>query len=226
MILNETCPQVTLISYPERSMIDIAAKFCRSSKSVNEIVESDYSAVLVDHIISSGHLAATEFDWWVFGVENVSRVLEVQLVRKRLASYLIASGRHDGKRKYELTIPKGLKENLSLEVDGMNLEEYLALGEKFYNALEEKGVKAEDCRYIKPQATTTKILIGMNTHSLLDWFRIRCCNRAQAEIRSLANKMLSLCKEKQPDVFANAGAACVVDGFCREKESCGRAPQR
>ena len=34
-----------------------------------------------------------EFDFFLFGVEGYSRVTEVQLVRKRLASYLIKSGR-------------------------------------------------------------------------------------------------------------------------------------
>ena len=45
----------------------------------------------------------------------------------------------------------------------------------------------------------------MNAHALLDWFKIRCCMNAQAEIRDLANKMLRLCKEAAPALFEGAG---------------------
>ena len=217
--IQEVEPQVVLIASPGRVHTDLAARFCRSPKSVLEIKDSPYSPKLVEHILKSGHLAATEFDYYVFGVENVSRVLETQLVRKRMASYLIASGRHEGKRlidKLETKIP-------SKVVGDISLHDFLTLGKEVYDFLhDEEKIAAEDVRYLKPQGTSTKILIGMNAHSLLDWFRIRCCMRAQKEIRMLANKMLALCKEVQPDVFRHAGPNCVVDGFCREQESCGR----
>lgn len=228
MNISPCGPIVHLVASPARVYTDLAARFCRSPKSISEIVEAPYSKGLVENIIQSGHLAATEFDFWIFGVENVSRVLEVQLVRKRLASYLIASGRHEGARDYSVVLPKTVfdkkTEKIPTSYGDISVEEYLDLGEEIYDYLHEDGVPAEDCRYLKPQGTGTKILIGMNTHSLLDWFRIRCCTRAQWEIRTLAWSMLKLCKDNQPDVFKNAGPSCVVDGFCREKEGCGKAP--
>jgi thymidylate synthase (FAD) len=71
---------------------------------------------------------------------------------------------------------------------------------------------------LKPQATEFKAIIGMNAHALLDWFSIRCCKRAQDEIRDLANKMLKLCKAAAPDLFINAGPNCKVLGYCPENE--------
>jgi thymidylate synthase (FAD) len=78
------------------------------------------------------------------------------------------------------------------------------------------GVAEEDARYLKPQGTAFKAVVKMNSHALLDWFKIRCCLQAQNEIRDLAWKMLVLCKKAAPDVFAKAGPSCVAYGFCTE----------
>ena len=58
----------------------------------------------------------------------------------------------------------------------------------------------EDLRYLKPQATEFKGLIGMNAHALMDWFAIRCCRNAQAEIRIWPIKCWP-CAKKPPPTF-------------------------
>jgi len=91
---------VTLLSKGDRIYTDIAARFCRSERSAMEIVESEYDQELVKRIIESGHLAATEFDTFVFAVEGFSRVCEIQLVRKRIgASFLIKNRGEWNKRE-------------------------------------------------------------------------------------------------------------------------------
>lgn len=221
--------KVVLIASPKKIYTDIAARFCRSPKELDEIVASPYNKELVEQIINSGHLAATEFDWWIFGVSGYSRVTETQLVRKRLASYLISSGRHEGKRNYEITLPKSiidLKDELVIDdpIFAVTLEQYLNITENVYEWLLEHGVKPEEARFLKPLGTSFKAMIGMNTHALMDWFKIRMCNRAQSEIRDMATKMYNLCFDEQPDVFKFAGPSCKVLGYCPESEGCGKAP--
>lgn len=99
--------KVSLLSGGGKCFTDIAARFVGSERSMEDIVASPYDKKLVNNILSSGHTAATEFDYFVFGVEGYSRVTEVQLVRKRLASYLIGSGRKEknGKRSFDLVVP-------------------------------------------------------------------------------------------------------------------------
>ena len=81
----------------------------------------------------------------------------------------------------------------------------------------------EDARFVLPNACETKMMVTMNVRSLWNFFRLRCCSRAQWEIRELAAQMLELCREVAPRLFANAGPACVA-GACPEgKMSCGRA---
>ena len=250
--------EVYLISGGGKVFTDIAARFCRSRRDLNDIIASPYDANIVKNILSSGHLAATEFDYFIFGIQGYSRVTEIQLVRKRIASYLISSGRveHNGKRSFDVVIPESItKEYITGCVDRIDPDnifvytmdrndprgnerrlsdllnsdvylcrielttsEILTVLENWYDDALANNIPEEEARYLKPQATEFKAIIGMNAHALIDWFKIRCCMNAQTEIRDLANKMLKLCKDAEPDLFANAGANCVSLGYCPENE--------
>ena len=83
----------------------------------------------------------------------------------------------------------------------------------------------EDARYVLPNACETKLVMTMNARSLQNFFRLRCCGRAQWEIRELAWQMLALCREAAPSLFARSGPAC-LNGPCSEgKMSCGMAAE-
>ena len=87
-------------------------------------------------------------------------------------------------------------------------------------AAEKKAI--EDARFVLPNACTTKLIMTMNARSLLNFFRHRCCNRAQWEIRELAELMLKECVAAAPHLFKNAGPSCVC-GACPEgKMTCGK----
>ena len=83
----------------------------------------------------------------------------------------------------------------------------------------------EDARFVLPNACETKLIMTMNARELLHFFSIRCCNRAQWEIRELAWEMLKICRREAPALFRDAGPAC-ASGPCGEgKMSCGRAEE-
>ena len=104
--------KVVLLAGGGKIYTDIAARFVRSERSLEEIVASPYSRQIVRNILESGHRAALEFDFFLFGVEGYSRVTETQLVRKRLASYLIKSGRAElgGKRRFSVVYPASVRD--------------------------------------------------------------------------------------------------------------------
>lgn len=230
--------KVVLLAGGGKIYTDTAARFCRSEKSLDELAGAPHDVELVRRIVQSGHEAALEFDWFIFGVEGYSRVCETQLVRKRMASYLIKSGRVDkhGKREFSAVLPESLRyKQMPVSVEGggtgyLSAEDILELIRQWYDAGVKDGIPEEDLRYLKPQATEFKGVIGMNAHALRDWFRIRLCNRAQAEIRDMARKMLRLCKEVAPELFVGAGPSCEVLGYCPEMEQCrqrkGRVPTK
>ena len=223
--------KVLLLAGGGKIFTDIAARFVRSERELEDIAASPYSREIVRNIINSGHGAALEFDWFLFGVEGYSRVTEVQLVRKRHASYLIKSGRAElkGKRRFSVAWPRAaadfaaevvLPDGRPARLSGRDLAE---LSRQWYDAGLAAGLPEEDLRYLKPQATTFKAIIGMNAHALRDWFAIRCCRNAQAEIRDLAWKMLRLSRHAAPDLFAGAGPSCVLLGYCPENALQNRA---
>lgn len=84
------------------------------------------------------------------------------------------------------------------------LELVKALEEKHTHTLMEQGMpektaraKAskmanEDARFVLPNACETKMVMTMNCRSLNNFFNLRCCNRAQWEIRAVADEMLRL----------------------------------
>ncbi|MBR4742443.1 MAG: FAD-dependent thymidylate synthase [Desulfovibrio sp.] len=218
--------QVVLIAGGGKIYTDIAARFVASERSLEEIVASPYSKKIVQNILDSGHRAALEFDYFLFGVSGYSRVTETQLVRKRIASYLIKSGRTElkGKRAFSMVYPKTVADftaQITLpngEHISLSGHDLAALIAQWYDAGLSHGLPEEDLRYLKPQATEFKAIIGMNAHALLDWFAIRLCRNAQHEIRDLAQKMLKLCKQAAPDLFVQAGPNCMQLGYCPENE--------
>jgi thymidylate synthase (FAD) len=84
----------------------------------------------------------------------------------------------------------------------------------------EQGIPTEDARYVTPQAVVTNLLVTMNARELRHFFRLRCCNRAQWEIRGVADAMLAICKKVVPELFYGAGPGCVSCG-CMEACPCG-----
>ena len=66
------------------------------------------------------------------------------------------------------------------------------------------------------------MVVTMNARELIHFFELRCCNRAQWEIRAVAWRMFELCHAVAPALFDECGPAC-LRGSCPEgNKSCGR----
>jgi thymidylate synthase (FAD) len=98
--------------------------------------------------------------------------------------------------------------------------------ESIYTQMVKVGIPEEDARYILPNACKTNIVVTMNARELRHFFSLRCCERAQWEIKQLAEMMLALVKEVAPSLFDDAGARCKQLGYCPEKRGCGRYPRK
>lgn len=90
---------------------------------------------------------------------------------------------------------------------------------KEYSTMEKEAI--EDARYVFPNACETKIVCTMNARSLLHFFNVRCCNRAQWEIRAMADEMLKECKKVAPTLFKKAGPDCTFSKCGEGSMSCG-----
>ncbi len=216
---------VKLINYtknPER-IIAQSARVCYSASNIQELKKKlDQPAVerIIKKIMKLGHYSVLEHASFTFALEGISRVTSHQLIRHRLASFSQQSQRYvkiEGE-DFSFVIPPSIKDQDGLKsIFTENIEQLKAT----YCRLVQNGINIEDARYILPQAVTTKIIITANARELLHIFRLRCCNRAQWEIREVAIKMLKEVKKIAPLVFKNAGPPC-LSGPCPEGElSCG-----
>lgn len=167
-----------------------------------------------------GHYSVLEHASFTFAIEGISRVTTHQLVRHRMASFSQQSQRYVKMRKgFPYIIPESIAKDEKLAKIYKDTIKEL---DKIYNKFLKHKIAAEDARYILPQAVETKIIITANARELLHIFKLRCCNRAQWEIRKVAKTMLKEVKTVAPNIFANAGPPCVT-GPCPEGElSCGR----
>lgn len=223
-----------------------SAKLCYSQVGVSDIKEKmtkENCEKFLKMLMSFSHASPLEHASITFAVEGVSRTLTHQLVRHRIASYSQQSQRYVRLDQFEYIMPPEIKKNekaKSLFIKTME-EDQKAYNELTEILIKEKSKKfidggmeeskarkkvekeaIEDARYVFPNACETKIVFTMNVRTLLHFFEVRCCNRAQWEIRNLATDMLKLCKEIALILFSNSGPAC-TNSICPEgKMTCGR----
>ena len=217
-------PKATLIDYtedPERN-VATAARLCYSDKDPNQLMEDmsreDIKA-LVRKVVDLGHYSTLEHTYFFFAVQ-CSRVTSHQLVRHRVgASYSQRSQRYVKEDEFDYIVPPSIKKN---EEASKLFSEKMEEMRKTYSKLLDMDIPKEDARFILP-TIKTNLMVSYNARSLYHLFELRCCTRAQWEIRSLAKQMLEQVKKVAPVLFEIAGPPCVKEGYCPEGEmSCGR----
>jgi thymidylate synthase (FAD) len=211
---------------PERA-VAVAARLCYAPVGAAQLMEDlpeESVHKVLRTIMNSRHFSALEHASYTFAVDGVSRAMTHQLVRHRLASYNQQSQRYVSyEEEPEFIVPPAVAadENARVAYDAATSAAFRA-----YRVLVDAGVPAEDARYVLPNAMETKIVITMNIRELLHFFELRCCKRAQWEIRELALEMLALATPTAPYIFMDAGASC-RRGPCREgKMTCGEPYER
>jgi len=210
---------------PERT-VALAARLCYSPAGIDELQTrlstADITSFL-EKIMSLGHQSVLEHASFTFGIDGISRTTSHQLVRHRIASFSQQSQRYVSHReRFAAVTPPTIGERPELLA---RFEAQLQELHRTYAEMVEAGIPAEDARYILPNATQTNIIMTMNARELLHFFGLRCCERAQWEIRAMAVEMLRLVKRVAPTIFHGAGPGCVT-GRCPEGSmTCGKAAE-
>ena len=199
MIMPEKQLKVTLIAHtpdPEKTCA-LAARTCYSALDcggLRELVEEKDQTAFLKRIVASGHLSVLEHASFTFFVEGVSRALLAQVTRHRIASFSVQSQRYVSLAEgFGYIIPpriRALGEDAVREFEGQ-----MAQMQRWYGEWQEKlggsgEGSNEDARFVLPNACETHITVTMNARELLHFFSLRCCNRAQWEIREMAVEML------------------------------------
>lgn len=236
---------VSLIAHtndPEKT-VAAAAKLCYSDAHIDTLLEGltpEKTSAFLQKLSDFGHASPIEHASFTFGIEGVSRTFLAQVTRHRIASFSVQSQRYVRLEDFRYVIPPEIEAILEAKakfIETMNLDaaKYLELVKSLEDAhtarlmaegMDEKKARAkaskqanEDARFVLPNACETKMVMTMNCRSLLNFFNLRCCNRAQWEIRAVADEMLRLVLPLAPHIFAQAGPRCLT-GPCPEGAMC------
>ena len=233
--MPEVTPGVKLLSFsPDAEKLTaMASKLCYSPAHIEDIgdgLTEENAAAFIRKIVELDHLSTIEHASFTFGIEGVSRTLLAQITRHRIASFSVQSQRYVSYSEggFGYVVPPAIR---ALGDEAVaRYEAQMAQMQSWYDewreALGGEGEKSnEDARFVLPGACETRMLVTMNARELLHFFSLRCCNRAQWEIRAVAWEMLRLACEAAPALFSAAGPSC-IGGTCSEgKMTCGRAGQ-
>lgn len=177
-------------------------------------IDSDTAKRKIKLVTGYGHGSVIEHASFTFSIEGASRAMTHQLVRHRIASYTQQSQRYVEYNTLESYVtPLSIADNSEAKrrYDGT----LKRISETYQNLLR-IGIPKEDARFILPNAAKTNIIVTMNARELRHFFNLRCCARAQWEMREVATEMLRQAKKATPALFENAGPSCVELGYCTE----------
>lgn len=234
--------KVTLLTHtPDaEKIIAAAAKLCYASSDIDSVLEGltpEKTQKFLEMLSGLGHESPIEHVTFTFGIEGVSRSLLAQITRHRIASFSVQSQRYVKENNFTFVTPPAIAADAeALALYEQTMSDIFASYQKLADTLQAKytetmGAKAaekkaiEDARFVLPNACATKMMLTMNARSLMNFFKLRCCNRAQWEIRDLATQMCMLVKDVAPTLFRFAGPACVRGGCSEGTMTCGKAAE-
>ena len=233
---------------PEKT-VAAAAKLCYSDAHIETLLDGltpEKTAAFLQKLTDLGHASPIEHASFTFGIEGVSRTFLAQVTRHRIASFSVQSQRYVRLEDFRYVIPpeiEAIPEAKAQFIDAMNADaqKYLDLVQSLEQAhtkrlmakgLDEKAARAkaskqanEDARFVLPNACETKMVMTMNCRSLQNFFNLRCCNRAQWEIRAVADEMLRLVLPLAPHIFASAGERSLTGPWTEGRLCCGQQAQ-
>lgn len=157
---------------------------------------------------------------YTFAIEKVSRACSHQLVRHRIASFSQQSQRYITVKRLDekIVVPPSVSDDL---IEDFHL--VISVASEGYQCLVRNGVPREDARFLLPNATETSMLMTMDGKALMHFLGLRNCNRAQWEVRALADMMLEQLRDVEPEIFNHAGPYCYQLGYCPEgRHTCGK----
>jgi len=182
-------------------------------------IDVDNAKKRIQRVVGYGHYSVIEHAGFTFSIEGISRACSHQLVRHRIASFTQQSQRYVKMEDVPFVTPPSIEKNKYAEEF---FKKSVNDAAETYKKLIELGITAEDARFVLPNATKTNLVMTMNARELLHFFNLRCCNRAQWEIRDMAWEMLYQVLKVSPSLFETSGPKCISEGICTEgKASCG-----
>lgn len=183
-------------------LIKAACEMCTAKKIKN--VEAS-----IKFLIEAEHTSLLEHVSFTFHIGNISRALLAQLTRHRIASYTMASQHYQIYTKYDHVVHEDL-------VDSVTLRSAIQVAEDAYLRLIEADYPREEARMVLPNSKCVNGLWTINARSLLNFLRIRLCERNVQEMVLFAHNVKEECMKWCPEIFKHAVPDCESELGCRQ----------
>lgn len=171
-------------------VISMCARTCYNSRSKDQI---NKRADFVKGLIKSGHTSTLENAIATFDISGISRVCQNQIVRHRIGcSYCVQSMRYVDVADNEVIMPVK-----ALSADDSCVD-FVRKAKDFYKKLVQNDVPKEDARMFLPLGMTCNMTVTMNFRALRHFLQLRLSQRAQWEVRLVAQEIKEICSQRWP----------------------------
>ena len=156
-------------------VVAAAGNISRAEGTVSQVYESrnDYESnlKLIKAVLSYGHRSIAEHDYIVFGLEDVTPIVEQTIIGYRLTSFTIKSRRNVDFRNVGFYVPDFKDKDGNVLARNEELKDvykgYMQSLFNKYGDLVDEELPVEDCRYILPYSYYSNIIMGCDANELL-----------------------------------------------------------
>ncbi len=175
----------------------------------------------IQKILTSQRPRELEQLTYTFKISNLTLSGITHLVRHRMQSILVPS--IESVDHSRCLIPESVRQNAAAKAQ---YRQTLDKAGALLARVQEDALLRKYGYYFALSGNTMDVMTTMNARELMLFIRLRSCNRAQWEIRSVARGMLPLLRENFPELFDHYGPTCVLTGACPEgRMTCGQIHQ-
>lgn len=213
-IENKPCGKPEYVSHCAKlvSFTESASEKLKDFAKLCGYEKFDFNTALKDDKLSR----MLEHFNYTFKVENFSLIILKHYTRHRIQS-LSTSPIAQMANSNKFIMP----DSISSKAEFKSLfESAIKKNRKLYNTLVSENLNPYLMIYITPHATAINFVSSLNAREILHFMNLRTCNRAQWEIRYLAEDMLKQLKKTDKQLFSNFGPSCYTFGVCPEGRLC------
>lgn len=190
-----------------------------TQKKVSE-VGKPMSAKLANYLMDAEHTSIFEHGSMTILASGISRSLLAQVTRQRMFSFTSASQHYQDYRDYPMSLRPQFFDNEEVKKAYIYA---LDSALQSYITLIELGEKPEEARQVLPNACTVNLVITANPRALVDFLKVRLCERNTLEMLIFANKLLQVCNSWLPEIFGNVGPACLMNKCNQGSMTCRKS---
>lgn len=161
----------------------------------------------ISKVISMGHDSITDHDYLLFGIQDITPVIEQIIIEERFSSFTIKSRREVNFENAGFYTPSfHTKDNILLENNKKIQEEYNNHMKSLFSSykyLLEQNIEKEDARFVLPYSYYSNIIMGVDAHTLKDMIIKFTKGKYKniTELKLFGERLYEIAKDRTPYII-------------------------